>query len=150
MQFRANETIVDTSSWNKALTFCYDGDPITIEITITNKSPKNPLYVKVTDKTHETIQGLTTRILNNNELQNLASLNAGENSTTFKVKLSPTNETLFSAMYNIEYITAKLGVSCISKLVLVHNKLLMKYTIENMMPFLNKRDVDINNLNPKM
>ena len=101
MQFRANETIVDTSSWNKALTFCYDGDPITIEITITNKSLKNPLYVKVTDKTHETIQGLTTRILNNNELQNLASLNAGENSTTFKVKLSPTNETLFSAMYNI-------------------------------------------------
>lgn len=63
---------------------------------------------------------------------------------------SRTHFLIVSAMYNIEYITAKLGVSCISKLVLVHNKLLMKYTIENMMPFLNKRDVDINNLNPKM
>ena len=65
-------------------------------------------------------------------------------------RYSRTHFLIVSAMYNIEYIAAKLGVSCISKLVLIHNKLLMKYTLENMMPFLNKYDSNINNFNLKM
>ena len=44
---------------------------------------------------------------------------------------------IVSAMYNIEYIARTLNVECISKTLLVRNKLLMKFMFEKMMPFLN-------------
>ena len=47
---------------------------------------------------------------------------------------------LISAMYNIEHIAQNLGVECISKTLLIHNKLLMKFMFEKLMPFLSKID----------
>ena len=47
---------------------------------------------------------------------------------------------LISAMYNIEHIAQTLGVECISKTLLIHNKLLMKFMFEKLMPFLSKID----------
>ena len=47
---------------------------------------------------------------------------------------------LISAMYNIEHIAQILGVECISKTLLIHNKLLMKFMFEKLMPFLSKID----------
>lgn len=44
---------------------------------------------------------------------------------------------IISAMYNIEHIADRLGVECISKNLLIHNKLLMKFMFEKLMPFLN-------------
>ena len=43
---------------------------------------------------------------------------------------------IVSAMYNIEYIAKKLDVECISKNILIGNKLLMKFMFEKFMPFL--------------
>ena len=43
---------------------------------------------------------------------------------------------IVSAMYNIEYIAKKLDVECISKNLLIGNKLLMKFMFEKLMPFL--------------
>ncbi len=45
---------------------------------------------------------------------------------------------IISAMYNIEHIARKLNVECISKNLLINNKLLMKFMFEKLMPFLNK------------
>lgn len=45
---------------------------------------------------------------------------------------------IVSAMYNIEYIAKRLNVECISKNLLINNKLLMKFMFEKLMPFLNK------------
>ena len=47
---------------------------------------------------------------------------------------------LISAMYNIEHIAQTLGVECVSKTLLIHNKLLMKFMFEKLMPFLSKID----------
>ena len=47
---------------------------------------------------------------------------------------------LISAMYNIEHIALNLGVECVSKTLLIHNKLLMKFMFEKLMPFLTKID----------
>ena len=47
---------------------------------------------------------------------------------------------LISAMYNIEHIAQTLGVECISKTLLIHNNLLMKFMFEKLMPFLTKID----------
>lgn len=44
---------------------------------------------------------------------------------------------IISAMYNIQQIADRLGVECISKTLLIHNKLLMKFMLEKLMPFLN-------------
>lgn len=51
---------------------------------------------------------------------------------------SKTQIVVISAMYNIEHIALNLGVECISKTLLIHNKLLMKFMFEKLMPFLNK------------
>lgn len=45
---------------------------------------------------------------------------------------------IISAMYNIEHIAKNLNVECISKKLLINNKLLMKFMFEKLMPFLNK------------
>lgn len=45
---------------------------------------------------------------------------------------------IISAMYNIEHIARGLNVECISKNLLINNKLLMKFMFEKLMPFLNK------------
>lgn len=45
---------------------------------------------------------------------------------------------IVSAMYNIEHIARGLNVECISKNLLINNKLLMKFMFEKLMPFLNK------------
>ena len=47
---------------------------------------------------------------------------------------------LISAMYNIEHIALNLGVECVSKTLLIHNKLLMKFMLEKLMPFLTNID----------
>ncbi len=47
---------------------------------------------------------------------------------------------IISAMYNIEYIAKQLNVECISKTLLINNKLLLKFAFEKLMPFLNKID----------
>ena len=47
---------------------------------------------------------------------------------------------LISAMYNIEHIAMNLGVECVSKTLLIHNKLLMKFMFEKLMPFLSNID----------
>ena len=44
---------------------------------------------------------------------------------------------LISAMYNIEHIAKSLNVECIPKNRLVNNKLLMKFMLEKLMPFLS-------------
>ena len=41
-----------------------------------------------------------------------------------------------SAMYSIENIAKRLNVECISKTMLIRNKLLMKFMLEKLMPFL--------------
>lgn len=43
---------------------------------------------------------------------------------------------VISAMYNIQHIADRLGVECISKTLLIHNKLLLKFMFEKLMPFL--------------
>lgn len=43
---------------------------------------------------------------------------------------------IVSAMYNIEHIAKSLNVECISKTMLIRNKLLMKFMLEKLMPFL--------------
>ncbi len=48
------------------------------------------------------------------------------------------NIVIISAMYNIEQIAKSYGVECISKRLLIRNKLLMKFMFEKLMPFLNK------------
>ncbi len=45
---------------------------------------------------------------------------------------------IISAMYNIEKIAENLNVECISKQLLIRNKLLIKYMFEKLMPFLNQ------------
>ena len=45
---------------------------------------------------------------------------------------------LISGMYNIEAIASSLNVECISKNILVHNKLMLKFMFEKLMPFLTK------------
>ncbi len=45
---------------------------------------------------------------------------------------------IVSSMYNIEEIAKRNGVDCISKPMLIYNKLLMKYMFEKHMPFLEK------------
>ncbi len=44
---------------------------------------------------------------------------------------------LISAMYNIEHIAKQLNVECISKNRLYNNKLLMKFMLEKLLPFLS-------------
>lgn len=48
------------------------------------------------------------------------------------------NIVIISAVYNIEQIAKSYGVECISKHLLIRNKLLMKFMLEKLMPFLNK------------
>ncbi len=43
---------------------------------------------------------------------------------------------IVSAMYDIEQIAKRLNVECISKTILIRNKLLMKFMLEKLMPFL--------------
>lgn len=45
---------------------------------------------------------------------------------------------IISGMYNIQKIAEKYNVDCISKNILVHNKLLLKFMFEKLMPFLTK------------
>lgn len=45
---------------------------------------------------------------------------------------------LISGMYNLEKIATSLNVECISKNILVRNKLVMKFLFEKLMPFLTK------------
>ena len=45
---------------------------------------------------------------------------------------------IVSAMYNIEHIAKNMQVECISKQLLIRNKLLMKFMFEKLMPYLNK------------
>ncbi len=45
---------------------------------------------------------------------------------------------IISSMYNIEEIAKKYNVNCVSKNMLSSNKLLMKYMLEKLMPFLDK------------
>ena len=45
---------------------------------------------------------------------------------------------IISGMHNIELIAKKLEVDCISKSMLIRNKLLIKYMFEKLMPFLTK------------
>lgn len=45
---------------------------------------------------------------------------------------------VISAMYNIQQIADRLGVECISKSLLIYNKLLLKFMFEKLMPFLTK------------
>ncbi len=45
---------------------------------------------------------------------------------------------IISAMYNIEHIAKQYNVECISKTILVHNKLIFKFMFEKLMPYLNK------------
>lgn len=51
---------------------------------------------------------------------------------------SRTHIIMVSAMSNIEFIAQKYGVECISKALLIYNKLAMKYMFEKLMPFLTK------------
>ncbi len=60
-----------------------------------------------------------------------------ENIKTIK-EYSYTNIVIISAMYNIESIAKKLNVECISKTLLLNNKLLLKFMFEKLMPFLTK------------
>ncbi len=50
--------------------------------------------------------------------------------------LSRTKCVIISSMYNVEVIAENLGVDCISKQMLIRNKLLMKFMFEKIMPFL--------------
>ena len=45
---------------------------------------------------------------------------------------------IVSAMYNIEHIAKNLDVECLSKTMLINNKLLMKFMFEKLMPFLTQ------------
>ena len=45
---------------------------------------------------------------------------------------------IISGMYNIQTIADKYNVDCISKNILIHNKLLLKFLFEKLMPFLTK------------
>ena len=45
---------------------------------------------------------------------------------------------IISAMYNIEIVAKKYNVECLSKNLLIRNKLLLKFMFEKIMPFLNK------------
>ena len=48
------------------------------------------------------------------------------------------NIVIISAVYNIEQIAKSYDVECISKRLLIRNKLLMKFMFEKLMPFLDK------------
>ncbi len=45
---------------------------------------------------------------------------------------------IISGLYNIEYFAEKLNVECISKSLLAQNKLLVKFMMEKLFPYLNK------------
>lgn len=47
---------------------------------------------------------------------------------------------IISGIYNIQAIANKYNVDCISKSILINNKLLMKFLFEKLMPFLTKID----------
>lgn len=51
---------------------------------------------------------------------------------------SSSNIVIISSMNNIEEIAKRLNVNCISKNMLSSNRLLMKYMLEKLMPFLDK------------
>lgn len=44
---------------------------------------------------------------------------------------------IISSMYNIEAVAGKYNVECISKNIIVHNRLLMKFMFTKLMPSLN-------------
>ena len=48
-----------------------------------------------------------------------------------------TNFVFISAMPNIEFIAKQHNVDCISKSMLINNKLLLKFMMEKLLPFLN-------------
>ena len=60
-----------------------------------------------------------------------------ENIKTIK-EYNNTKIIIISGMYNIEQTAERLNVDCISKSMLLQNKLLMKYMFEKLMPFLSK------------
>ena len=60
-----------------------------------------------------------------------------ENIQTLK-EYAGTRIIIISGMYNIEEIAKRTNVNCISKSMLVQNKLLLKYMLEKLMPFLTK------------
>ena len=49
---------------------------------------------------------------------------------------SRTHIVIVSSMSNIEFIAKKYNVECVSKPLLIYNKLAMKYMLEKLMPFL--------------
>lgn len=51
---------------------------------------------------------------------------------------SRTHIVIISSMSNIEFIAKKYNVECVSKSLLIYNKLAMKYMFEKLMPFLTK------------
>ncbi len=72
-----------------------------------------------------------------NYLPKLAGEWLVENVKTIKA-YEATKIVLISGVYNIEELAKKLEVDCISKNMLVNNKILMKYMFEKLMPFLTK------------
>lgn len=75
--------------------------------------------------------------MENNYFPKLAGEWFVENLKTIQ-EYDSSNIIFISGMYNIEQIAQKHNVECISKSMLVRNKLLMKYMFEKLMPFLTK------------
>lgn len=114
------------SGWNNQnLQFCYDGTPITLNITVINISKIHKLYIKVVDMMHGANPALTTRVVNVNgsqsEVSNLATLNEASSSqtlTTFKVIFSPTTESGFTGNvinYNLNIKLSTEPLSAVDK-----------------------------------
>ncbi len=93
---------------------------------LARKNLNSPFPVIITDLQMEAAYG-----------QKLAGEWFIENIQTLK-EYSSTRIIIISGMYNIEEIAKKLNVDCISKRMLVQNKLLLKYMFEKLMPFLTQ------------
>lgn len=93
-------------------------------LNIVKKNIENPFDIIITDMQME--EDYYPKIAGEWLVENIKDIKA----------YYKTHIIIVSAIYNLEQIANMLNVECISKQLLVNNKLLMKFMLEKLMPFL--------------
>ncbi len=129
----------DTKSWqvfNKEVIFQLYGNLFEITtassakeaLSIVNKNIESPFDVILTDLQMET--SFEPKLAGEWLVEQIRSIH----------EFNSSKIVVISAMYNIESIAKRLNVECISKNLLINNKLLLKFMFEKIMPFLSNID----------
>ncbi|MCD7780366.1 MAG: response regulator [Candidatus Gastranaerophilales bacterium] len=129
----------DTKSWqvfNKEVIFQLYGNLFEITtassakeaLSIVNKNIESPFDVILTDLQMET--SFEPKLAGEWLIEQIRSI----------PKFDSSKIVIVSAMYNIEIIAKRLNVECISKNLLINNKLLLKFMFEKIKPLLSNID----------